>query len=185
VPKVSQDHLDARREQILAGARRAFATHGYDGATVARLEEATGLSRGAIFHYFPDKLAIFVALAADTNRRFIDLIVDRGLDDAVRAMAEESRDWLGVLIEVESRLRHDEDFDRRLTEAHAAEQQKISAWFENEQASGRLRDDVDWRELGRFATMVINGLAIRIVAGDPFEVDATLRLLNDAIAPRN
>ena len=184
MPKVSPEHLDARRRQILDGARQSFATYGYDGATVARLEEATGLSRGAIFHYFPDKLGIFVALAADTNRRFIDLIVERGLDDAIREMAKESPDWLGVLIEVESRLRHDEDFDRRLTEAHAPEQTKIASWFENEQASGRMRADVDWRELGRFATIVINGLAIRIVAGDPFDVESTLRLLNDAIAPR-
>jgi AcrR family transcriptional regulator len=184
VPKVSPEHSAARREQILDGARRAFATHGYDGATVARLEEATGLSRGAIFHYFPDKLAIFVALAADTNRRFIDLIVERGLDEAIRAMARESPDWLGVLIEVESRLRHDEDFNQRLMEAHAPEQSKITAWFEHEQASGRLRSDVEWRELGRFATIVINGLAIRIVAGDPFDLESTLKLLNDAIAPR-
>ena len=185
MPKVSQEHLDARRAQILAGARRAFATYGYDGATVARLEEATGLSRGAIFHYFPDKLAIFVALAADTNRRFIDLIVERGLEQAVRATTSESRDWLGVLIEVETRLRHDEDFNRRLMEAHEPEQEKISAWFENEQASGRLRADVHWLELARFATIVINGLAIRIVAGDPFDVETTLRLLNDALAPRD
>ncbi len=184
MPKVSAEHLDARREQILAGARHAFSTYGYDGATVARLEEATGLSRGAIFHYFPDKLGIFVALAADTNRRFIDLIVERGLDEAVRAMAKESPEWLGVLIEVESCLRHDEAFDRRLMEAHAPEQNKIAAWFENEQAEGRLRADVESRELGRFATMVLNGLAIRIVSGDAFDVESTLRLLNDAIAAR-
>lgn len=185
MPKVSREHLDARRSQILAGARRAFATYGYDGATVARLEEATGLSRGAIFHYFPDKLAIFVALAADTNRRLIDLIVERGLEESVRTMAQESRDWLGVLIEVESRLRHDEDFNRRLLEAHEPQQEKVTTWFANEQASGRLRADVDWQELARFATVVMNGLAIRIVAGDPFDVDSTLRLLNDAIAPRD
>ena len=184
MPKVSEEHLAARREEILAGARTAFARYGYDGATVARLEQETGLSRGAIFHYFPDKLAIFVALAAETNRRFIDLIVERGLDEAVREMAAESPDWLGVLIELESRLRHDEDFGRRLMEAHEPLQAKITAWFENEQASGRLRGDVDWRELGRFATIVLNGIALRLVAGDPFDVEATLKLLNDAIAPR-
>ena len=33
MPKVTQEHLDARRTQILEGARRAFAEHGYDGAT--------------------------------------------------------------------------------------------------------------------------------------------------------
>jgi TetR/AcrR family transcriptional regulator, transcriptional repressor of aconitase len=184
VPKVTADHLEARRLEILDGARRAFAKHGYDGATVTRLEQETGLSRGAIFNYFPDKLAIFVALAAETNRTFIDLIVDRGLDEAIRAMARQNPEWLAVLIEVESRMRHDEDFVRRLEEAHEPEQEKIFGWFMNEQAAGRLRDDVDVKDLGRFATMVINGLALRVAAGDPFDVEATLRLLHDALAPR-
>ena len=42
MPKVSEDHLAARRAQILDGARRCFAEHGYEGATVRRLEEAIG-----------------------------------------------------------------------------------------------------------------------------------------------
>ena len=52
MPKISEQRKAERREQILAGARRCFAEHGYGGATVVRLEQATGLSRGAIFNYF-------------------------------------------------------------------------------------------------------------------------------------
>ena len=63
--KVSADHLQARRRQILDGARSCFARHGYEGATVRVLEEEIGLSRGAIFHHFPDKEALFLALAAE------------------------------------------------------------------------------------------------------------------------
>src|SRR3954465_13617431 len=100
MPKVTQEHLDARRAEILDGARQAFAEHGYEGATVARLEEATGLSRGAIFHYFEDKQDLFVQCAFDMNRRFGYILVERGLDETVRAIANESPEWLGVLIEV-------------------------------------------------------------------------------------
>nr|BFE75090.1 hypothetical protein GCM10020092_083910 [Actinoplanes digitatis] len=52
MPRVSQDQLDARRHEILAAARGCFARFGYEGATVRRLEEATSLSRGAIFPSF-------------------------------------------------------------------------------------------------------------------------------------
>ena len=76
MPKVTQEHLDARRAEILDGARRAFAEHGYDGATVARLEEATGLSRGAIFHYFENKNDLFVELAMEMNTRFGDILLE-------------------------------------------------------------------------------------------------------------
>jgi TetR/AcrR family transcriptional regulator, transcriptional repressor of aconitase len=185
VPKVSPEHLDARRAQILAGARTAFAEHGYDGATVARLEEATGLSRGAIFHYFRDKLDIFVALAAETNYRYQELAVERGLDETVRAMARESPEWLAVLIEVESRLLHDADFGARLDALTAGEGQRMFDWFAERQADGTFRDDTDAKELARFATMVINGLALRVASGDPFDVETTLRLLNDALAARD
>lgn len=42
-------------EEILEAARRCFARHGYEGATVRPLEQESGLSRGAIFNYFASK----------------------------------------------------------------------------------------------------------------------------------
>jgi AcrR family transcriptional regulator len=183
MPKVTQEHLDARRAEILAGARRAFAEYGYEGATVARLEEATGLSRGAIFHYFENKNDLFVELALEMNTRFVDLLVQSGLHEAFRALAAESPEWLAVLIETESRLRHDEDFVRRLEANVENTRPGVQKWFEQQQAEGKLRDDVDWVELGRFTTALLNGLALRVAGGDPFDIEAMLRLLDDAIAP--
>lgn len=184
MPKVSQEHLDARREQILAGAQRCFAAHGYTGATVARLEEETGLSRGAIFNYFPSKQDLFVELAVGVSRRYGSLIVENGLDAAVHAMAAEDPAWLGVLLEAQARLLHDAEFVRKLEAAYEAEPARISDWFAAGQAAGAVRRDLDATELARFASMVINGFALRIVAGEQTGVDALLRLLHDALAPR-
>jgi AcrR family transcriptional regulator len=184
VPKVTQEHLDARRDQILEGARKAFAELGYEGATVAKLEEATGLSRGAIFHYFENKNDLFVELALETSTRFGDILLESGLDDAFRELAKESPEWLAVLIETESRLRHDEDFVRRFEAKATAASPRLQNWFTDEQAAGRLRSDISALEIGRFATSLLNGLALRVAGGDPFDIDAMLVLLNDAIRPR-
>src|SRR3954454_16710269 len=165
MPKVTQEHLDARRAEILDGARRAFAEHGYEGATVARLEAATGLSRGAIFHYFENKTDLFVELAMEMNTRFGDILVSAGLDEAFRALTSESPEWLAVLIETESRGRPDEDFVRRLEAKAADASPRIQEWFQQQQAEGKLRDDVDWIELGRFTTSLLNGLALRVAGG--------------------
>src|SRR5437764_13014820 len=156
MPKVTQEHLDARRAEILAGGCRAFAAHGYEGATVARLEEATGLSGGAIFHYFENKNDLFVELAMEMNTRFGDLLVDSGLHAAFRALTAESPEWLAVLIETESRMRHDEDFVRRLEAKSADASPRIVEWFEQQQAEGKLRDDVHWVQLGRVTTSRLN-----------------------------
>jgi AcrR family transcriptional regulator len=182
MPKVTQEHLDARRAEILEGARRAFAEHGYEGATVARLEEATGLSRGAIFHYFENKNDLFVELAMEMNTRFGDILIEEGLGGAFRAMSKENPEWLAVLIETESRMRHDEDFVRRFVARGADTSPRIRDWFEQQQAEGNLRDDVSSVDIGQFTTSLLNGLALRVAGGDPFDVEAMLELLDSAIA---
>src|SRR5689334_10313295 len=73
VPRVSAEQLAARRAQILDGARECFARHGYEGATVRRLEQSVGLSRGAIFHHFRDKEALFLAVAEQDTLQMADL----------------------------------------------------------------------------------------------------------------
>ena len=52
MPVVSSSELSQRRQEILDGARRCFAEHGYEGATVRRLEETIGKSRGGDFSSF-------------------------------------------------------------------------------------------------------------------------------------
>ncbi len=183
MPKVSQEHLDARREQIVAGARRCFARHGYAGATVARLEEEIGLSRGAIFNYFPSTKALFAEVAMQVSAHYAELVTTEGLDAAIRAMAEEDPDWLAVVLETEAQLRHDPEFVDAVKAAQR-EPARISEWFAAGQAAGSVRDDVPAVELARFAAMVINGLGLRVLAGDATDVDALLRLLHDALAPR-
>jgi len=184
MPKVSAEHTEARRRQILEGAQRAFARYGYDGATVAKIEEETGLSRGAIFNYFGSKQDLFVELAIGASRQYTQVIIDKGVDAAVRAMAAEDPAWLGVLLEAHARLRHDPEFTRKLDEAYETASPRLGPWIEARQVDGTFRDDVEAADLGRYVSIVLNGFALRVLAGEEFDVDALLRLVNDALAPR-
>jgi AcrR family transcriptional regulator len=49
---------DTRRERILETALQFFAEHGY-GASMADLADAAGVSRPALYHYFPAKADLF------------------------------------------------------------------------------------------------------------------------------
>jgi TetR/AcrR family transcriptional regulator, transcriptional repressor of aconitase len=184
MPKVTQEHLDARRAEILEGARRAFAQYGYEGATVARLEDTTGLSRGAIFHYFRGKKDLFAAVAADVNRRYIELIATEGLAETLREIANEDPEFLAVLIETEARLRRDEDFVRRVEAIWEEQRPALAEWFREQSESGAFRSDIDWSHLARFATMVLNGLALRVAAGDETDIETVVQLLEDALRPQ-
>jgi len=187
MPKVSQEHLDARRAEILEGARRAFSMYGYEGATVARLEEEIGLSRGAIVHYFDSKLDLFVELAYADNNRYVGLLTEEGIEAVLRAIAAADRDWLNVLIETEVRMRHDPELERRMAgmQERAQEEQRdrLLASFEKAQADGRMRSDLELGDVVDFTTVLINGLAVRVANGDPISIDAFVRLVNDALRP--
>ena len=121
MPRVSEDHLAARRRQILDGARRCFAEYGYDKATVRRLEETTGLSRGAIFHHFRDKDALFFELAHEDAERMADVASREGLIQVMRDMlaAPDQFDWLATRLEIARKLRNDPAFHRGWTERSA------------------------------------------------------------------
>ena len=183
MPKVSDAHLESRRTQILDGARRAFARHGYEGATVARLEDEIGLSRGAIFNYYDSKLDLFVALAARDNARYQAMLAEKDVAEVVRAIAEESPEWLAVLIETEAKLLHDPEFQRRIATTPATRDRLLES-FRDAQADGAVRDDIDVVDIVRFMSMVINGLALRVAGGEDTNIEPVIEMLQDALRPR-
>ncbi|MFI2840635.1 TetR/AcrR family transcriptional regulator [Mycolicibacterium sp. PDY-3] len=63
MPKVSQEHLDARRTQILDAATRCFARQGFHATTMADVLTESGLSAGAVYRYFRGKNELVSAVA--------------------------------------------------------------------------------------------------------------------------
>jgi AcrR family transcriptional regulator len=182
MPKISDERRAERREQILAGARRCFAENGYEGATVVRLEEATGLSRGAIFNYFPSKEELFVELAVQDSARMSDVWVNEGVEAVVREVLEIDPAWLGVYLELIRRVRTDPEFRRRIEKRQEAIVPINRARAEEAQRAGEFRDDVDASEIGAFVNLVLNGLALQRASGDdPPSVELVVGLLEDAI----
>ena len=185
MPKISEERREERREQILAGARRCFAEHGYEGATVARLEEEIGLSRGAIFNYFPSKEDLFVELAVRDTARMSDLWVNHGLESVVREVVELDPAWLSVYLELFRRVRTDTDFKERIESRQKEIAPANRARIEEAQRSGEFRDDVEPRHLGAFVNLVLNGLALQRASGEELpSTELVLGLLDDAIGGR-
>jgi AcrR family transcriptional regulator len=184
VPKVSEEHLQARRVQILEGARRAFAAHGYEGATVRRLEEEIGLSRGAIFNYFADKWSLFLALAAEDQHGFMRVLETEGIDGLLRRLTEESPDWLAVYFELARRLRTNPELMEELQHRNPEASQRGDELLETMRREGKLRDDVDLETIIVFVNLIANGLALAVSIGLRPDVDALLQLVHTGIDPQ-
>jgi AcrR family transcriptional regulator len=186
VPKVSEEHREERRRQIMDGARRAFAHHGYEGATVARLEEQTGLSRGAIFSYFSSKLDLFVALAQEDQQRLIGRWIAGGFEEVVRHIAEDDPEWIGVYLDASRMLRTDPDLRERWRTLNPEGQGELERHYAMLRERGEIRADLPLDTVGRFLGIVFDGLAVQQGArfSSPIDVEGTIVLLRSALAPK-
>jgi TetR/AcrR family transcriptional regulator, transcriptional repressor of aconitase len=182
VPKVSAERLEATRRRVLEGARQAFAAHGYEGATVRVLEETTGLSRGAIFHHFLDKDALFLALAQEDTEEIAAVVDEAGLVEAMRHLKDKDAGWLGVQLEVSRRLRTDPDFragwERHLRGIARATQARLA----RQRDAGVVRRDVPVETLAAFLALVYDGLVAHLATGMPVaHLDGVLDLVEQAV----
>jgi TetR/AcrR family transcriptional regulator, transcriptional repressor of aconitase len=183
MPKVTDEHKEARREQILTGAHRVFAKHGYEGATVARLEEATGLSRGAIFSYFENKEALFIELVRRSSDRFVEIWLEHGYRALLEAIAHEDPEWLSVQFEAARRVRTDDRFREQISRLDAELKER------REERLARLRhvtrEDVPIEVIAQFLGTLANGVAFARVTDDPLpDLDQLMTLIETGVAPR-
>ncbi|MGK5695595.1 TetR/AcrR family transcriptional regulator [Streptomyces sp. URMC 128] len=63
--RVSQEHLDARRRQILDGAALCFARNGFHATSMQDVLKEVDLSAGAVYRYFSGKEELIGAIVAE------------------------------------------------------------------------------------------------------------------------
>ncbi|MEV4636200.1 TetR/AcrR family transcriptional regulator [Actinoplanes sp. NPDC049548] len=89
MPRVSEDHLTARREQILAAARACFLRNGLHNTSMQDLIQEAGLSVGAVYRYFKSKNDIISAISetvAGSLATHLDEVAADGTLDLATAM---------------------------------------------------------------------------------------------------
>jgi AcrR family transcriptional regulator len=88
----------ATRGQLIEVATRLFAENGYEGTSIEAVLTAAGVSRGALYHHFAGKEALFEAVvSAITDRVTVELAeVISGCTDPVDAMRTGALAWIGL-----------------------------------------------------------------------------------------
>ena len=107
MPRVSEDHLTARREQVLLAAWACFSRNGFHATTMADVIAESGLSAGAVYRYFPGKADLVRATAdralGQVGGRLTEILESGEVVDPV--------DALGLLLEVVERIATSEPTD--------------------------------------------------------------------------
>ncbi len=74
MPKVTEEHLEARRQQILSAAFACFSREGFHQTTMKDICNESGLSPGAVYRYFDSKEKIIEASCGQCQQHPLALI---------------------------------------------------------------------------------------------------------------
>ena len=71
-PRTKAEQGEATRAKLVRVARQLFATRGYGGTSILDITRAAEVTRGALYHHFPDKRALFEAVFDAVERETLE-----------------------------------------------------------------------------------------------------------------
>ena len=88
----------ATRDQLIEVATRLFAEHGYEGTSIEAVLSAAGVSRGALYHHFAGKEALFEAVVSAVSEQVTVELAEavRGCADPLDAMRTAAIAWIDL-----------------------------------------------------------------------------------------
>lgn len=136
-----QQRSQETRQRILTAAGQLFSHTGYDATGVAQICASAGISKGAFYHHFPTKQAVFLALLddwlAEVDRQMESIMAASGSvpDGLIRTAANTGpifnagNGQLPMFLEFWSQARHDPAVWQATIEPYRRYQQIFTALF--------------------------------------------------------
>lgn len=165
-------HADRTRQKLIESAFGEIYRHGFRAASLARILAETGLSKGALYHHFPDKRALGLAVIEEAIRPRLSRMVFEPVSQAGRPLqamidlveAKASRPDpaevalgcpLNNLMQEMSPI--DEAFRLRLNTLFSDWVDTVADGLARGQSSGEVRADVDARATALFFVSALEG----------------------------
>ncbi|MGA5127952.1 TetR/AcrR family transcriptional regulator [Streptomyces pseudogriseolus] len=179
--RVSQEHLDARRRQILDGAAVCFARNGFHATSMQDVLKAVDLSAGAVYRYFSGKEELIAAIAAEVLETVRDtleksaresppptpeVLVPRALAQMreLRPATLETGEWLfpRLMIQVWTESTRSPALTAVLAEGYAMIREAWGGMARSYQDAGLLPEDADVDAMARAMIALVQGFAAQM-----------------------
>lgn len=178
----------ARRRQIVEAAFGCFAEHGFAGTTTAAICRAAGVGSGTLFHHFPTKVSILVAVIEDGTAETRELFATLSGEadplaallawlDVVAAQLQEPR--LGGFIRAASSVMGEPTVTAALQADDKATVEGLRALIVRAQTAGVMRTDIAAGRLASWLQLLLDGFLGRIAAGTGFDAVAETVVLHE------
>jgi AcrR family transcriptional regulator len=91
----------ATRERLLVAARALFGERGYEATSIDAILESAGVARGALYHHFATKQALFDAVLDGVVGEIADraAAAGRGADDPLASLRAGCSTWLELALD--------------------------------------------------------------------------------------
>ncbi|MFH7595602.1 TetR/AcrR family transcriptional regulator [Streptomyces racemochromogenes] len=143
----------AQRRRIVNAAAALFAAKGFERTTTADICKAVGMSAGNLFHYFPNKRAIFLAVFdGDREEKAERLARAQAVDDPWEALLE-TVDLLAeaaveplvphLVMEAMVQAYRDPELEALLSRDNATEHAAVTTLLTRAAAAGRMDPGLD------------------------------------------
>jgi AcrR family transcriptional regulator len=104
-PRTQSERSAATKDALVNAARPLFAAHGFGSVGTEAIVRAAGVTRGAMYHQFADKVdlfaAVFEAVEADLTKRLDVLVTNAAETDPIALMELGSNAWLDAALDPE------------------------------------------------------------------------------------
>lgn len=163
---------DRTRRQILDAAFQEIYRHGYQGMRLDDVIAATGLTKGALYHHFPNKQALGYAVVDEIIRGFVHQFWLQPLAESAEPL-EQIVGFVGNLDSVlggqivtlgcpmnnlaQEMSPLDEGFRTRLDSVYQEWQGGIRDALERAQRAGRIRAHIDCDHAATFVLAALSG----------------------------
>lgn len=181
-------------EEALSAALQVFWRRGYDGASLAELTEAMGITKPSLYACFGNKEALFrkaldlyerdklcyvkSALEAPTAKSVAERLLRGSLK--IQTGADDPQGCMGVISSVGGTA-HAECIRDEILARRASSDRALVERFERADDEGDLPEGIEPQSLACYLTTVMQGMAVQAGAGVPRErleqlVDTTLMM---------
>ncbi|MEV5610096.1 TetR/AcrR family transcriptional regulator [Streptomyces sp. NPDC052225] len=176
--RVSQEHLDARRRQILDGAALCFARNGFHATSMQDVLKEVDLSAGAVYRYFRGKdeliQAIVTEVLDDVRAAFeaagkeaplpppyelVGMVVRRMFAGRPGLQVDGESYFPRLMVQVWTETLRNEGLSVVLREGYAKVRGVWVGIVQEYQAAGAMRADVDPEDVARTMIAAVQGFA--------------------------
>ncbi len=176
MPKVVPEYKEEAKSRILEAANKVFAERGYHEATMDDVAKRLGVSKGAIYLYFPSKEDLFEAMCKTAPQAFKEILFSSFRDEAnpvesatqfFDKMLKLSASNLGLSFEILSEASRNPSLKRILKQNHQEYEKVLTGFLEDGRKMRIVGDSLDIRPLANALIALWNGLETLLVSGLP------------------